>query len=169
MGTSWLPVCALKKGCTYAFVRDSVFDLVNNDLHVSVCKEGGTDSDHLFEFLQVPEHRTRICNFVNDLNGDYSREAIVVKWVEAFANEDNRLLGCGCPRGVQIKGLKLMVDWIHTLTAKATTNKIHIGNLQDTAFRDQKIIRLTRTNLWERYLSLLKAQGEIIPALHDKF
>ena len=35
----------------------------------------------------------RFCNFIDALEGDFSKEAVVLKWTEAFVNEDKRFLG----------------------------------------------------------------------------
>mmetsp|Transcript_24540 Transcript_24540/g.42002 ORF Transcript_24540/g.42002 Transcript_24540/m.42002 type:complete len:1055 (+) Transcript_24540:79-3243(+) len=150
--TSWLPVCSLKKGCTLGFVIDGINEFTS----------GGTISDppqcqpgfSIKHFdANVDGHRERICNFIEALNGDFAKESIVLKWTEAFLHEDRRFLGCGCPRGSKIKGLKMMSGW---LGSKNSIN--YIGNMADTVFNDAKIIRLKRTNLWDRYKSLLKAQ-----------
>ena len=41
----------------------------------------------------IDGHRQRLCNFIDALEGDYSKEAVVLKWTEAFVNEDKRFLG----------------------------------------------------------------------------
>eukprot|EP00581_Thalassiosira_minuscula_P028591 CAMPEP_0183755862 /NCGR_PEP_ID=MMETSP0739-20130205/4565_1 /TAXON_ID=385413 /ORGANISM="Thalassiosira miniscula, Strain CCMP1093" /LENGTH=1102 /DNA_ID=CAMNT_0025992861 /DNA_START=157 /DNA_END=3465 /DNA_ORIENTATION=+ len=150
--TSWLPVCSIKKGCTLGFVLDGVNEFTNGGtvLDPPQCQTGFSiahaDSN-------IDGHRERICNFIRALDGDFSKESIVLKWTEAFLNEDKRFLGCGCPRGSKIKGLKMMSGW---LGSESSIN--YISNMADTVFNGAKIIRLKRTNLWDRYKSLLKAQ-----------
>lgn len=130
-GINYLPTCSTKKGCTFGFVLESIFDLVKHNLTDSVClyDEYDHNVNGSLGFLQFSEHRTRICNFVRALNNTFTKEAIIIKWVEAFANEDKKLLGCGCARGTQIKGLKILVDWIQSLNAEAVRDVSHISNL----------------------------------------
>ena len=54
------------------------------------CKPGFevTDPDS-----NIDGHRQTLCNFIDALEGDYSKEAVVLKWTEAFVNEDKRFLG----------------------------------------------------------------------------
>ena len=41
----------------------------------------------------IDGHRQRLCNFIDALEGDFSKEAVVLNWTEAFVNEDKRFLG----------------------------------------------------------------------------
>jgi hypothetical protein len=153
-GTPWLPTCSTKLGCTLKFVRDGVWDLTGSGNTTELIPPR-CQSDHDGTMDPLPtEHRQRLCNFVRELNGDFTLEAIVIKWVEAFATEDKRLLGCACPRGVRTKGLKIMAGWIAPRGRKAP----FIPNLNETLFKGSKIIRLKRSNLWDRFKSLISAQ-----------
>lgn len=90
---SWLPTCSMKKGCTLHFVLDGVAKFTEGGtvLNPPQCQEGaeftGTNSNI------EDGHRQRICNFVDALDGDFSKEAIVRKYTVAFADEDKRFLG----------------------------------------------------------------------------
>ena len=108
-------LCSMQQGCSLNFVLRGVFDLVN-DVDRSLgdhfiphrCRskyQNATDS--------IPLHyRERLCNFIQHLNGNVTKEAIIRKWAEAFVDEDKRFLGCSCPRATKIKGLKVMAGWI---------------------------------------------------------
>lgn len=54
------------------------------------------------------------------MGGNVTRQNIIAKWTEAFADEDEDFLGCRCPRGTKIKGLKVMADWILPRNATIT-------------------------------------------------
>ena len=151
--TSWLPVCSIKKGCTLGFVLDGIQEFTNGGTisNPPQCQEGfhiaNSDSN-------IDGHRQRLCNFIDALGGNFTKDAVVMKWTEAFLNEDKNFLGCGCPRGTTVKGLKMMSGWL------SSPNSInYINNMADTVFKGSKIIRLKRSNLFDRYKSLLKAQA----------
>ena len=79
-------------GCTLGFVLDGISEFTNGGTikDPPQCQQGfhiaHSDSN-------IDEHRQRICNFIGALDGDFSKEAIVLKWTEAFAKEDKRFLG----------------------------------------------------------------------------
>jgi lipopolysaccharide biosynthesis glycosyltransferase len=113
-GTPWLPVCSIKRGCSFAFIIDAVSDLVGSmdrrgrtNRMPARCESGITsDRDEL------GHHLPRVCNFFRSLNGNYTESAIAAKWVQAFRDENQDLLPCSCPRGTTIKGVKVLVEWL---------------------------------------------------------
>jgi len=90
--TSWLPVCSIKKGCTLGFVLDGIAEFTNGGaiMDPPQCQPGfqiaHADSN-------IDGHRQRLCNFIDALGGNFTKESIVLKWTEAFVNEDKRFLG----------------------------------------------------------------------------
>ena len=90
-GMSWLPMCSIKKGCTLEFVLDGISNFTNSgatDPHL--CQPGVQ-----FEYTasNIDQHRQRICNFINVLDGNFTKENTLLKWTEAFVNEDKRFMG----------------------------------------------------------------------------
>ncbi|KAL7553064.1 hypothetical protein ACHAWF_016322 [Thalassiosira exigua] len=141
--TPWLSSCSIKRSCMLGFSLDRVDDLT----------KGGSISN-------PPECQTgvemthnmsnKICNLIEALGGNFTKENVVMKWTQAYLEEDGRFLDCKCPRGTTIKGLQLMTDWL----VSGSIN--HISNMADTAFKGSKVIRLKRNNLWHRYKSMLQ-------------
>jgi hypothetical protein len=155
-GLPWFPECSLKRGCTFAYIRDSVLELTNNGKlsHPTRCTPSyQAKNDPLTLNLD------RLCNFISKLKGDYSNAAMARVWVDAFSEEDKDVIACGCERGTLAKGVKVMSEWI---TYKGYPNE-NVGPpdivLDDTKLSGRKVIRLKRRNLWARYKSMLLAQA----------
>jgi lipopolysaccharide biosynthesis glycosyltransferase/LPS sulfotransferase NodH len=161
MGMPWYPICSVKRGCSFAFMRDAVLELSQ-----SMDKRGRTGriptrcrSDYIdVDSDELGHHLPRVCRFFRSLQGNFTDAAIAAKWVDAFRNEDQEVLGCSCPRGTTIKGLKVFSEWlVHKRYPNLPTGPFAI-NLDDSSIRGSKIIRLKRRNLWAQYLSSITAQ-----------
>ncbi len=153
-----LPPCSVKGGCTYNFALTEIQSMIQNakldneraggntaQLLPSRCLPGYRNhSDTL-----LAEHRERLCNMIDRLDGNYTDQAILKLWVEAFQTENDAYTGCKCKRGIRIKGLKLMAGWL----VNPKFSEFH-----ETAFANSKIIRFKRTNVWKRFHSLFKAE-----------
>ena len=159
-GTPWLPVCSIKRGCSFAFILDAISDLVG-----SMDRRGRTnrlparcESDYRNENDELGQHLPRVCNFFRSLNGNYTDSAIAAKWVESFRDENQDLLPCSCPRGTTVKGVKVLVEWLLYQNYPNQSMGPAEMVLNETAISGSKIIRLKRRNVWERYLSSVVAQ-----------
>lgn len=156
-GISWYPTCSIKKGCTLAFVRDSIWDLCkdysfpnsDNNALPQRCHSMSTDDPLL-------RHLPTMCNFVTELGGNFSLGAIARVWVEAYQKEDKRLLRCGCKRGSLIKGVSVMPEWLAYVGYPAE----YVGpaplDLNSTILTKSKVIRIQRRrSAWARVKSRL--------------
>lgn len=153
--THVLPLCSTKIGCTLQFILEYIQKITsdsNTTGFPSFCYTPYKNVEYLDPLPM--EHRKRLCNFINRLDGNYSKSAIFGTWVDAFVAEDKSLLGCFCPKGTQVKGLQIMGDWIATFPNEPP----EISNLHATALAGSKVIRLERQNLFERYKSLITTQ-----------
>ena len=105
-GASWLPQCSIKKGCSFQFVRDGVRNLTASENSLGRCCEDimlQTDFCPIASAFPI-DHKQRLCTFAQSLNGNYTDEAILEVWTQAFVDENQSLLGCACPRGTTVKG-----------------------------------------------------------------
>ena len=159
-GTPWLPVCSIKRGCSFAFIHDAISDLVD-----SIDRRGRTnrmptrcEPNFANKNDELGHHLPRVCSFFRSLNWNFSESAIAAKWVEAFRDENQDLLPCSCPRGTSIKGVKVLVDWLMYQNYPNQPMGPAEMILNDTAISGSKVIRLKRRNSWERYLSSVVAQ-----------
>eukprot|EP00934_Nitzschia_sp_Nitz4_P006067 Nitzschia sp. Nitz4//scaffold441_size7222//3174//5670//NITZ4_009161-RA/size7222-processed-gene-0.0-mRNA-1//1//CDS//3329552025//6057//frame0 len=150
----WLPVCSSKKGCQFQFVMENIQELTSGELPPPRCKLRSSSGNATYTDPLPHEHLVRLCNFIDVLQGDYSQPAVVKAWVDAFVTENQDLMGCSCPLGNKLKGLKLMNDWI----INAPKPPKRLLNLNETAFAGSKLIRFRRANLFERFKSLVTAQ-----------
>lgn len=48
------------------------------------CHTGNVDND---------EHSRKLCNFINFLGDNFTKDDILNKWIESYVNEDKRFLG----------------------------------------------------------------------------
>jgi hypothetical protein len=141
---TWLPVCSVQRGCTYAFLRNAVVEIAANETRC------GTDQPSRDP---LRDHLLRCCNFYRALNGNYTDAAIGRLYIDTIQNEDQNFHGCSCPRGTVVKGLKVTTQWLtpsdfpYALTGKT------LLNLEQSALIGTKIIRLKRRNLWAVYKS----------------
>jgi lipopolysaccharide biosynthesis glycosyltransferase/LPS sulfotransferase NodH len=161
MGLPWFPICSVKRGCSFAFMRDAVLELSQG-----MDKRGRTGripTQCRWDYIDVDKdglghHLPRVCRFLRSLQGNFTDAAIAAKWVDSFRDEDQDFVGCSCPRGTTIKGLKVFSEWlVHKKYPHLQTGPLAI-NLDDSAIRGSKIIRLKRRNIWARYLSSTMAQ-----------
>lgn len=172
-GISWFPVCSVKRGCSFAFIREAVLELAG-----SMNKQGHTSAmparcqpSYDYHSDALGQHLPRICNFLRALQGNYTHGAIEVVWVDAFRRQDLNLLGCSCQRGTTVKGLKVFTEWLTYRNFPLHKTGPPGIVLDDTALSGSKIIRLKRRNLWERYMSSILAQKSDMYHLsspHDK-
>jgi lipopolysaccharide biosynthesis glycosyltransferase/LPS sulfotransferase NodH len=159
-GLPWFPVCSVKRGCSFAFVRNAVLELAESmDLRGRTGKvparcQPGYDRHN----DSLGDHLPRICNFMDALHGNYTEGAIEAVWVDAFRKEDQNLLGCSCQRGTTVKGLKVFTEWLAYQNFPYHQTGPPGMVLDDSALSGSKIIRLKRRNLWARYKSTIMAQ-----------
>lgn len=150
----WLGDESIEKGCTLAFIRDSIAEIVEhhqkNDGNPAPDNGGVTamppprcvqNYDRSNDPLRV--HLDRLCTFIQQLNGDFSNHAITKLFIAAFVSSDQSVMGCSCPEQTQSRGVKVMADWLEK------------SYLNETVAVGAKMIRLTRRNLFERYMSLV--------------
>jgi Glycosyl transferase family 90/Stf0 sulphotransferase len=151
----WMSDDSTEKGCTLAFIRDSIFDITSKNNFESRCSSKYDASKDKYN-----NHLKRFCSFISALNHNYTNEAITNLFVEAFAqNNTNIFAGCNCPETAQIRGMKVSTEWIGQIP------------IENTLIKGSKIIRLTRKNYFERYLSFIIANlsGQwSIQNAHDK-
>jgi hypothetical protein len=143
----WLADDSTEKGCTMAFVRDSLTSILST-MPQSVSERAAwipprcaADYDIASDPLKV--HLKRFCTFTKQLKGDFSIDNIARIFMDAFVEEDQTLMACQCPEGTRFRGLKVMADWLEKLPLATT---VAVG---------AKVIRLTRRNLFERYMSFV--------------
>jgi hypothetical protein len=145
----WLDDSLTEKGCTFAFVRDSLHNILSdkrNDDNSSNNTPTQCQADYDSTHDPLKNHLPRFCRFLEDLHGDTSAENIARIFVNAYISDDqNKYTGCHCNKNTRHKGMKLSVEWLDQIP------------LHQTAFHGSKIIRLTRRNLFERYLSMVMA------------
>jgi lipopolysaccharide biosynthesis glycosyltransferase len=155
-GLDWFPKCSTKKGCTFAFVNESV-----SQLKAEMADDGVTPRrcahgyDPVSNDDPLKNHLPRLCNVISMLKGNVTGGALEHIWVDAFVAEDKSLLGCGCTRGTKAKGLKVLPEWIAHSDGPLSAPKL---NLNDTRVHGSKVIRLKRRNLWARYKSMMTAE-----------
>jgi lipopolysaccharide biosynthesis glycosyltransferase len=168
-GTPWLPICSVKVGCSYTFIRNAIQSLVgsmdrrgrSNRIPLRCQKFTGSgnavsgangDSDVL------GNHLPRVCNFFRFLNNNFTDSAIAATWVEAFRDENEYLLPCSCQRGTVVKGVNILAEWLmYENYPQQSMGPAYLA-LNATALSGSRIIRLKRRNLWERYVSSVIAQ-----------
>jgi len=142
---SWYPTCSIKRGCTFAFVRDGIMEVVKDiDAGSTVPRRCEADYDATNDPLD--RHLKQICNFVDKLEGNFSSASIARVWVDAFQKEDKALLGCGCKRGALVKGVAVKPQWLLGNEASGT----ELLDLSETKLVGSKVIRIKRRNLWAR-------------------
>jgi len=155
----WIDDTALEKGCTLAFVRESVLALVQGAPTGEQMKQDEQpwtparcqpDYDATNDELAV--HLPRFCHIIRQLHGDFRVEAITRLFVDAFVEEDaeqqHLVTDCSCPAHTSAKGLKVMGDWL------IKTDQLALNH---TRVHGSKIVRLQRRNFWERYMSFTVA------------
>lgn len=155
-GLDWLTSCSVKKGCTFGFVNQSVVELLStmtdDDVSPRRCSDHYNPSDNN-DILEM--HLPRLCSFVRQLDNRYDSTRLLQLWIDAYAAEDKSLLGCKCPRGVKVKGLKVLPEWTTYYWDEAISySKL---NLNQTKLHGSKIIRIQRQNLWSRYKAMMTA------------
>jgi hypothetical protein len=141
----WLEDSSMEKGCTFAFVRDSLLNMLSDSTNYNnTPKQCQPDYNSTNDPLK--NHLPRFCRFLGDLHNDTSVENMARLFVNAFVSDDqNKYTGCHCDKNTNRKGLKFSVEWLDQVP------------LHQTAFHGSKMIRLTRRNLFERYLSMVMA------------
>lgn len=138
---SWIPDDDIQKGCTLAYIRESIHDITSNNF-AARCKPNYDSTNDKYR-----NHLQRFCSFIAALNKTYTDEAISNQFVNAYAESNtNKYTGCSCPDMAQMRGIKVSTEWIRQL---------HIEN---SAIRGSKMIRLTRRNHFERYMSFIIAR-----------
>jgi len=166
-GHSWFPTCSIKRGCSYAFVRDSVMELTSNlaaNDHLSG-RVPRCQQDHILASANqqhndpLDRHLERMCNFVDELKGDFSPSAIARVWVDAYKNEDKRLLECGCKRGATVKGVHVNPNWLLPKGFPHEHTESPQLELDHTALVGSKVIRMKRRDLWSRVKLRLIAEA----------
>jgi len=164
-GVTWEPVCSVKRGCTLQFIHDHVVELVDTmDLRSRTglvparCRSDydGTAADPL------GPHLPRICNFVNALQRNFTDANIERVWFEAFRDENQDLMSCTCKRGTQIKGVKVLGEWLTYKNFPFHKTGEADMSLSETALTGSKVIRLKRRNQWAQYKSLRMAQESAV-------
>lgn len=161
-GLEWLPQCSIKRACSLEYIENAVLDLRD-----TMDRRGRTAvvplrCQHPDPFTDpLGEHLDRVCNFIRALGGDITEDSIERLWLDAFRREDNSLIGCGCPRGTQTKGLKVQMEWL-VPSGFPNTTTAGPAPLSLTSLNQTKIIRLQRTNIVERYLSTVLAEKSAI-------
>jgi LPS sulfotransferase NodH/lipopolysaccharide biosynthesis glycosyltransferase len=142
----WLPLCSTRRSCSFEFIYNAVLDLQATmdrrgryALYPIRCQQQNVQRDEL------KDHLPRICNFIKTLHGNFSDAAIEDLWIDAYRREDDRLIGCSCPRGTKVKGLKVLSEWM------ASDDRPNALTLK--ALRNSKVIRMKRSNLVDRYVS----------------
>ena len=152
-GFAWLDDASPEKGCTYAFVRDQVRNLNNSDDGKKRCAVEYRESKEGQKEDPLQSNLPRVCQFLDELHGNHSEEAVLGLWMDLFTGNNGEkpsknVLGCACPAESQVRGLKVLSDWIEQIPA-LQTNKVMAG---------AKVIRLHRKNLWARYMSIVLAE-----------
>ena len=143
---SWIENDSTEKGCTLAFIRKNIAQIVQDVPENETSPRCSADYNAANDELRP--HLQRFCNMIAVLDGNYSAPAISNVFVDAFLNDpDNKYTGCSCPKAAVVKGLKVNADWI--------SEEIP---LETTAVHGAKIVRLTRRNLFERFMSINVAQ-----------
>jgi Glycosyl transferase family 90/Stf0 sulphotransferase len=138
---SWIPDDNIQKGCTLAYVRESIQDITSTKNFAARCKPKYDSANDRYK-----NHLHRFCSLIAALNKTYTDEAIANQFVSAYAeNNKNEFTGCGCSDMAMLRGIKVSTEWI---------GKIHIEN---SLIRGSKMIRLTRQNYFERYMSFIIA------------
>ena len=138
---SWIPDEDIQKGCTLAYVRESIQDITSKKF-AARCKPKYDSTNDKYK-----NHLHRFCSLIMALNETFTDEAIANQLVKAYAeNNDNIFTGCSCPDAAQLRGIKVSTEWI---------GQIHIEN---SLIKGSKMIRLTRQNYFERYLSFIIAR-----------
>jgi hypothetical protein len=107
-------------------------------------------------------HLQRICNFVQDLKGDFSTSAIARMWIEAYRTEDKRYLECGCQRGALVKGLAVDPDWLVPDGFPREMREPPLLNLNHTAVVGNKVIRMKRRDIWARVKARFLAEATFV-------
>lgn len=159
-GVMWEPTCSVKRGCTLQFVHDGVVELADTmDLRSRTgriparCHPG-----HDLSKDPLGHHLPRICNFVQALDHNFTDANIERLWIEAFRDENSEYFGCGCKRGTETKGVKVLGEWLTYKNFPFHKTGEPDLTLTETALVGSKVIRLKRRNLWAQYKSLRIAQ-----------
>jgi Glycosyl transferase family 90/Stf0 sulphotransferase len=138
----WMGNDSLEKGCTLAYIRESILDITSTPDFGDRCAEGYDSSND-----ELRNHLVRFCAIVKALKGDYTNEAVTRIFINSFSeSNESAFTGCECPSTTRARVLKISADWIgETLPVESSRVK------------GSKIIRLTRRNLFERYMSFVVA------------
>jgi Glycosyl transferase family 90/Stf0 sulphotransferase len=136
----WISDDDVMKGCTLAYLRDSIGDITSQKFASRCSSKYDSKKD------KYKNHLTRFCSFISALHNNHTDDAITNLFISAFAESNNNIYtSCSCPTTTQIRGIKVSTEWI---------GQIHLEN---TLVRGSKIIRLTRQNYFERYMSFIIA------------
>ena len=140
----WLENDSMEKGCTLAYVRESVLDILSKPNVESKCSKDYDASNDDYR-----NHIERFCSIIKALDGDHTSEAITRLFIKTFAESNtSEFTGCDCPATTEVRVLKVSADWIG-------------GTLpfETSYIKGSKMIRLTRQNLFERYMSFIIAHA----------
>ena len=107
-------------------------------------------------------HLQRICNFIEDLKGDFSTNSIARMWIEAFRTEDKRYLECGCQRGALVKGMSVDSNWLVPEGFPQDEMGPPLLDLNRTAVVGNKVIRMKRRDIWARVKARFLAEATLV-------
>ena len=107
-------------------------------------------------------HLQRICNFIEDLKGDFSTNSIARMWIEAFRTEDKRHLECGCQRGALVKGMSVDSNWLVPEGFPQDEMGPPLLDLNRTAVVGNKVIRMKRRDIWARVKARFLAEATLV-------
>lgn len=82
---NYIPDCSVKKGCTFEFIHKGISEFTDGGTNMDPPQcHGNVDND---------EHSRKLCNFINFLGDNFTKDDVLNKWIESYVNEDKRFLG----------------------------------------------------------------------------
>jgi Glycosyl transferase family 90/Sulfotransferase domain len=145
--------------CSYAFVRDAIQTItVNSTTNETpvACLKDAADYDFTVDDPLVGENLPLLCRWIDTLQGDYSDDAILNVWINAYKDDGKHseltLLpkSCSsCDQQQPVKVVKVSADWLPRWP-EAPWNPPDL-NLNVTVVSGGKIIYVRRSNLLARF------------------
>jgi len=173
-----------RHSCTYAFLRDGVQELTSYTATTATASETTSTSSSSstpprrcasdYKLLDDPlaEHLPLLCRWIEQLQGDYSDEAVLNLWLRAYQQDDANLLTespqCRCPSSASswssssssssasIKGVKVEAEWLPRWPVEPWNPREL--NLNVTKISGGKIIYLHRSNFLARFRKGLRSK-----------
>ena len=137
--------------CSYAFVRDAIQEITAgfHGTNPERCNKGYDKSDD-----NLADHLGLLCRWIDALSENFTSDAILNQYIDAYFDNDQSLLQCSCDKPV--KGLKVDTEWLPRWPVESW-HPVDL-NLNVTAISGSKMIYMYRRNLFARFR--LRMHGE---------